>query len=78
MKKWQFGAYVKGLIGFVQGAAGMLQKRKTILSMAGGSHAELRERILWAEKDVVLSIMHRRQAQGKGNGLLKLYLKLLL
>lgn len=78
VKKRQIGSYLAGVAGFLRGAAWMLKKRKAVLRSPGIGNRELAQRILRAERDAVASIMRRREAQGKGNGLLRLYGKLFL
>lgn len=78
IKKGQFFSYCSGLIAFLRGARQVFRKRRTILAAPGISERELRGRILRAENDVVQSIMRRRESQGKGKGLLRLYAKIFL
>jgi len=78
IKKWQLPAYIAGLFGFMRKSPSLLQKRREVQNRAVISNRELADRILQAEHDVVVSIMSRRESQGKGNWLLKMYLKIFL
>jgi len=78
IKKGQLGAYLSGVAGFIGSIPSVLAKRKKILSAPGIADRELLRRILDAERDVIVSIMRRRESQGKGNGMLKLYVRLFL
>lgn len=78
IKKGQFLSYCSGLIAFLRSARQLGRKRKNTLAASGITEGELIGRILRAEDDVVQSIMRRREAQGKGNGLLGLYRRLFL
>ena len=73
VKKGQFFSYCSGLVAFLRGARPMFRKRKKTLGTPGIADREMAGLILRAEKDVVQSIIRRREAQGKGNGLLRLY-----
>jgi len=78
VKKGQLRGYAAGVAGFFGNIGPVLAKRKTTLGAPGISDRELIGRILHAEQDVIGSIMRRRQSQGKGNGMLKLYARLFL
>ena len=78
IKKGQLAGYCSGIFGFLRGFVSVLRKRRQILSAATIDQRELVQRIMEAERAVVTSIMHRRQAQGKGNWLLRAYSRLLL
>jgi len=78
IKKGQLGGYTAGIAGFFGNIGPVLAKRKTTLAARGISDRELIRRVLEAEQDVIDSIMRRRQSQGKGNGMLKLYARLFL
>jgi len=77
IKKGQIGGYLAGIASCLRGLGPILTKRKEVLTSPPGiSDQELASRILRAENDVITSIMSRRKAQGKGNGMLRLYQKL--
>lgn len=78
VKKGEFGSYCSGLAAFLRSARPMFRKRKNTLVAPGISNRELIGRILRAENDAVQSIMRRRESQGKGNGLLRLYCRIFL
>jgi GT2 family glycosyltransferase len=78
IKKGQFGSYLSGAAGFIGNIGPVLAKRKEALAGQNAADPELVRRILAAERDVIVSIMRRRQSQDKGNGLLKLYSSLFL
>lgn len=78
VKKFQFVGYLAGLLGFIRKMSSVLRKRGEVKDRAAISNRELADRILQAEREVVFSIMSRREAQGKGNWLLKTYLKIFL
>jgi GT2 family glycosyltransferase len=78
IKKGQFGSYLSGAAGFAGKIGPALAKRKEILAGPGIADRELVRRILDAERDVIVSIMRRRESQGKGNGMLNLYARLFL
>jgi GT2 family glycosyltransferase len=79
LRKGQLPAYFSGIAGFFKGLPSMLGKRSHLQAVRGGiSSKELVRRILQAERDVVHSIMRRREAQGKGNLLLQVYMKIFL
>jgi GT2 family glycosyltransferase len=73
VKKKQFFAYVSGVMEFVGNLPLMLKKRKEVLAGVTRTANELAVIIIAAERDVICSIMNRRQAQGKTNRLLSLY-----
>ena len=78
IKKGQFLSYCSGIAAFLRGARPIFRKRKNTVATSGINERELIGRILRAEDDVVQSIMRRREAQGKGNGLLRLYSRIFL
>jgi hypothetical protein len=78
IKKGQFLSYCSGIAAFLRGARPIFRKRKNTLAAPGITERELMGRILRAEDDVIQSIMRRREAQGKGNGPLRLYRRLFL
>ncbi len=78
VKKRQFAAYVSGVVEFVSNIPLMLKKRKEVLAGVTLTTDELAAILVAAEKDVICSIMSRRQAQGKTNRLLSLYSRLFL
>ena len=78
VKKKQFSAYVSGVVEFVGNLPLMLKKRREVLAGVTLTADELSVIILAAERDVICSIMNRRQAQGKTNRLLSLYTRLFL
>ena len=78
VKKGQFRSYCAGLVALLRGARLMLRKRKNTLDAPGITDQELIGLILRAENDVVQSIMRRRESQGKGNGLLRVYGRIFL
>ncbi|MDO9043371.1 MAG: glycosyltransferase family 2 protein [Desulfocapsaceae bacterium] len=78
VKKKQFSAYVSGVVEFVGNLHLMLKKRREVLAGVTLTADELSVIILAAERDVICSIMNRRQAQGKTNRLLSLYTRLFL
>ncbi|MCP3931665.1 MAG: glycosyltransferase family 2 protein [Bacteroidetes bacterium] len=78
IKKGQFVAYVKGLIGFFANLPRMLRKRRENLRETTADVNEIAELICAAEKEVIYSIMKRREENGKDNKLFNCYLKLFL
>ncbi len=78
VKKRQFPAYVSGVAEFVGNLPLMLKKRKEVLAGGTLTTEELAAIMIAAERDVICSIMHRRQTQGKTNRLLSLYTRLFL
>ena len=79
LKKGQLWGYLSGIAGFFKGLPSMLKKRRYVQSTPGGiPNKEIGERMLKAEMDVVLSIMRRRESQGKGNSLLQMYVNIFL
>lgn len=78
VKKRQVAAYVRGVVAFVGNIPLMIKKRKEVLAGTTLTSDELADIVLAAERDVISSIMHRRQAQGKTNRLLSLYSRLFL
>ncbi len=79
LKKGKFISYLKGVFGAFCLFPKMVTKRKEILENKGnidsGKFCKLLQE---AEYEVVRSIMSRRDAEGKGNGLLKIYAVLFL
>ena len=78
VKKKQFPAYMSGVVEFIGNLPLMLKKRKEVLAEGTLTTNELAAIMNAAERDVICSIMHRRQAQGKTNRLLSLYTRLFL
>ncbi len=78
IKKGQLPAYFAGIVSFVKNSRRTLGKRQASLRDPVVTGGEFLELITKAERDVVRSIMRRRRAAGKGNGLLKLYGRLFL
>ncbi len=78
IKKLQFFAYLNGLVGFLKVLPGMLGKRKENLRMATLDAQELATLLCAAEKEVIQSIMRRREENGKGNLLFAFYQRLFL
>ncbi len=78
LKKRQFLPYCRGLAEAVAAWPAMRGKYRQGLSGVEISPALLRDRLRQAEGEVLRSIMQRRSAAGKGNGLLRLYRRLFL
>ncbi len=78
IKKWQFVAYVQGLIKFLKILPLMLGKRKENLCSQSLDHHELAILMNKAEEEVIQSIMRRREAKGQGNQLFSFYQRLFL
>ncbi len=76
VKRKQFPAFVRGVIEFFTSLPLMLKKRKEVLAHITLSSDELARIFALAEREVVVSIMKRRQAQGKTNRFLWVYLRL--
>jgi GT2 family glycosyltransferase len=77
LKKTMFAAYWKGLFQALRMVPIFLEKRRKMYAQLPGSVCrELGDMISAAEREAVESIMARRQASGKGNGLLRLYCKI--
>lgn len=77
IKKGQLRAYGQGLIqGFGQMAL-MLGKRREILAAGRITPGQFAELLRKGEGEAIASIIARRQAQHKGNGLLRLYGRIL-
>ena len=77
MKKGRLWSY---LVGIFTGLCGLVRmRRKYSIRNAGRiSVAEFRDILERAEREAVTSIMRRRAALGRGNGLLQLYCRLFL
>ncbi len=78
IKKFQLVAYLKGLLGFLKIMPVMLAKRKTNLELSTLDNSEFAALMCSAEREVILSIMRRRNQHGKGNMLFSLYMRLFL
>jgi len=78
IKKMQFVAYVRGLFGFLRVLPLMLSKRKKNLLSQTLEHQKLAEIMDKAEREVIQSIMRRREAKGQGNQLFSFYQRLFL
>jgi GT2 family glycosyltransferase len=78
VKKKQFSAYLRGVAEFVGNLPLMVKKRKELLVGISLTIDELAALLSSAERDVICSIMRRRQAQGKTNRFLSLYTRLFL
>jgi len=78
IKKRQLHAYLSGILGFFRGFLVMAGKRREIPAASGISDRQFAQRICESERDVIASIMRRREAHGKGNRLLRMYLRLFL
>lgn len=78
IKKAQFMAYCRGLLGFVKLAPSMLKKRRENLLKARLGSSELAAVLSAAEREVIESIMQRRAGAGKGNLLFSWYRRLFL
>jgi GT2 family glycosyltransferase len=77
VKKKQFPAYINGCWRGLKAAAKMIDKGRKIRSEADAiPDSRFSELIIAAEKEAVLSIMRRRDQAGKGNSLLRFYLKI--
>ena len=76
LKKRHFGAYWQGLREALRGWPGMRRKFRQGIGAAEIAPPLLRARLREAERESIHSIMRRRAAAGKGNGLLLLYLRL--
>ncbi|NLZ16283.1 MAG: glycosyltransferase family 2 protein [Desulfobulbaceae bacterium] len=72
-KKRQLIPYLRGLAEAAFGWMGMRKKYRQGLSGAEIPPSLLREQLRRAEDEAIASIMRRRSAAGKGNGLLYLY-----
>ena len=78
IKKIQFVAYMQGLFKFCKILPLMLRKRrKNLLSQTLG-HQKLAQIMNKAEREVIQSIMSRREAKGRGNQLFSFYQRLFL
>ncbi len=78
IKKWQFVAYVKGLIKFFEILPMMLGKRQENLRLQSVNKKELATIMNRAEEEVIQSIMRRREAKGQSNQLFSFYKRIFL
>lgn len=78
IKKKQFFAYCKGIVKFLKVFPLMLKKRQVNLRLASLDGPELACVMRSAEREVIQSIMRRREEQGKGNLLFSWYKRLFL
>ncbi|XOF32902.1 MAG: glycosyltransferase family 2 protein [Candidatus Electrothrix sp. YB6] len=78
LKKRQFPAYFQGMRQALAGWKKMRKKYYELRCHDVLTTAEFAFRLRDAEKSVVASIMRRRRAEGKGNGLLRIYAGLFL
>lgn len=78
IKNKQLGAYASGVIEFMRSFSSLLGKRKRIRNMPGISNRQFAERIIMSEKDVLQSIMRKRNEQGRSNSLYNIYCRLFL
>ncbi len=78
IKKKQFLAYCKGVSEFLFNFSKMWHKRKENLNTATATVGEFASFMCGAEREVVNSIMKRREENGKNNKLFSIYLKLFL
>lgn len=78
IKKMQFVAYLQGLVKFFVILPLMLGKRKKNLHSQSLKHQKLAEIMDTAEREVIQSIMRRREAKGQGNRLFSFYQRLFL
>ena len=77
VKKRLLRPYLQGIVGACRGFSTMQAKRSAPVG-AQISVAEFDAILRRGERDAVESIMARRRAEGKGNGLLRLYCRLFL
>lgn len=78
LKKRRLAPYCRGLVEAASGWAAMRRKYRQGLGGVELAPAQLRERLRQAEDEALCSIMRRRSAARKGNGLLRLYRRLFL
>ncbi len=78
LKKRQFPAYCSGVAGFLKILPRMLAKRKETLGLATVDAGVLGHIMRNAEDEVLQSIMRRRNAARRSNGLFSLYRRLFL
>ena len=75
-KKSSFLAYLRGLVSAVAGLPAMVGKRSDLRQQQTIPNDAFAELLKESEREAIHSIMDRRSSLGKGNGLLKLYLRL--
>jgi hypothetical protein len=73
LKKKQIPAYARGMRGALGNLHGMRRKYHQLRQLDQLSRAEFTERLRMAEREVVHSIMRRREKEGKKNRMLHLY-----
>lgn len=78
IKKGQFFAYCKGIVGFLKLAPKMFRKHRKNCKLASIGSSELAAILGRAEAEVIRSIMQRRAGLGKGNLLFSWYRRLFL
>lgn len=78
IKKGQFLAYCKGIVGFLKLAPKMLGKRRQNLELSTIDNTELARILCSAEDEVLQSIMQRRAGLGKDNQIFSWYRRLFL
>lgn len=76
IKKKQLPAYLAGIYSSLSLVGKMMKKGRTLKNQSVLSERALREKIVQSERDVIASIMSRREQQEKNNKAFQLYLRL--
>ncbi len=77
IKKKQLPSYLAGIYSSLPLIGRMIKKGRIMKNKSVLSEPALREKIVQSERDVIFSIMSRREQQGKKNKAFQLYLRLL-